>query len=105
VYAPTLDAEDHVKGAFYQQLDTVISQIPAGDRLLLLGDFNARVGREHELWCNIIGKQGMGNCNDNGLLLLGLCAEQELFITTRNSDSRTDLRLPGNILDQNTGIS
>nr|XP_027219088.1 craniofacial development protein 2-like [Penaeus vannamei] len=88
VYAPTLDAEDHVKGAFYQQLDTVISQIPAGDRLLLLGDFNARVGREDELWCNIIGKQGMGNCNDNGLLLLGLCAEQELFITN------TQFRLP-----------
>ncbi|XP_076042115.1 uncharacterized protein LOC143026011 [Oratosquilla oratoria] len=57
VYAPTLDAEDHVKGAFYQQLDTVISQIPAGDRLLLLGDFNARVGREHELWHNIIGRR------------------------------------------------
>jgi len=88
VYAPTLDAEDHVKGAFYQQLDTVISQIPAGDRLLLLGDFNARAGREHELWRNIIGKQGMGNCNDNGLLLLGLCAEQELFITN------TQFRLP-----------
>ncbi|XP_076036546.1 uncharacterized protein LOC143022287 [Oratosquilla oratoria] len=54
VYAPTLDAEEHVKGAFYQQLDTVISQIPARDRLLLLGDFNARVGRDHELWHNII---------------------------------------------------
>ncbi|XP_076059549.1 uncharacterized protein LOC143036186 [Oratosquilla oratoria] len=88
VYAPTLDAEKHVKGSFYQQLDTVISQIPARDRLLLLEDFNARVGREHELWHNIIGRQGVGNCNDNGLLLLGLCAEQELFITN------TQFRLP-----------
>lgn len=88
VYAPTLDAEDHIKGAFYQQLDTTITQIPAGDRLLLLGDFNARVGRDHELWQNIIGRQGVGNCNDNGLLLLGLCAEQELFITN------TQFRLP-----------
>ncbi|XP_076029805.1 uncharacterized protein LOC143018332 [Oratosquilla oratoria] len=88
VCAPTLDAEDHVKGAFYQQLDAVISQIPAGDRLLLLGDFNARVGQEHELWHHIIGRQGVGNCNDNGLLLLGPCAEQELFI------AHTQFRLP-----------
>ena len=32
-------------------------------------------------WENIIGKEGVGNCNQNGLLLLGLCAEHALTIT------------------------
>ncbi|CAH1250247.1 Hypp8829 [Branchiostoma lanceolatum] len=49
--------------------------------LIVLGDFNARVGRDHRLWEGILGNQGLGSCNSNGLLLLGLCAENEFVIT------------------------
>ena len=80
-YAPTLDADEDVKNQFYQQLNDTILQVPPRDKLLVLGDFNARVGRDHPLWENIIGKEGVGNCNSNGLLLLGLCAENNLVIT------------------------
>ena len=55
---------------------------------MLLGDFNARVGRDCHLWENIIGKEGVGSCNTNGLLLLGLCAVHNLSITN------TMFRLP-----------
>jgi len=57
---------------------------------MLLGDFNARVGRDYHLWQNIIGEQGAGNLNANRLLL-GLCAEHELFI--RNTQFRLPNRL------------
>lgn len=39
-YAPTLDAQE----AFYADLDKILSKVPRADKLILLGDFNARVG-------------------------------------------------------------
>lgn len=87
-YAPTLDADEDVKNSFYHQLNAILTKISSKDKILLLGDFNARIGRDNRLWENVMGKQGVGNCNGNGLLLLGLCAEHELFITN------TQFRLP-----------
>ena len=43
-YAPTLAAETEDKDRFYEQLDAEISRVPFADKLILLGDFNARVG-------------------------------------------------------------
>ena len=65
---------------FYEQLRAVLRNISPGDKILLLGDFNARVGRDCETW-SVIGNHGLGNANDNGLLLLQLCAEFGLIVT------------------------
>ena len=43
-YAPTLLASDEDKDDFYQQLSDLLSSIPAGHDIALLGDFNARIG-------------------------------------------------------------
>lgn len=80
-YAPTLNAEDEVKEAFYSQLNHVLSTIPRDDKIILLGDLNASVGKERDLWVGTIGKAGVGNVNANGTLLLTTCAEQNLVIT------------------------
>uniref|UniRef100_H3AI42 Endonuclease/exonuclease/phosphatase domain-containing protein n=1 Tax=Latimeria chalumnae TaxID=7897 RepID=H3AI42_LATCH len=81
VYAPTLDADDEIKEEFYSNLDQVLSGIPEGDRLILLGDFNSRIGRDSNLWNGAIGKEGMGKVNPSGILLLTKCAEHNLTIT------------------------
>ena len=81
VYAPTLTSEDETKASFYEQLNHTIQAVHEHDKLVVLGDFNARVGRDHRLWEGIIGNQGIGKCNDNGRLLLGLCAEHQLIVT------------------------
>lgn len=80
-YAPTLDSQDEDKEVFYATLDQVLSNIPKEDKILLLGDFNARVGKDHMLWKGTLGKEGIGNYNSNGTLLLSKCAEHELVIT------------------------
>ena len=79
-YAPTLDADDEVKEAFYAALHKILNETPAADRLVLLGDFNARVGCNSQLW-SAIGTNGMGKANANGLLLLTMCVEHDLVIT------------------------
>ena len=87
-YVPTMTNPDEVKDKFYDDLDFVISAAPRTDKLILLGDFNARVGTDHQTWKGVIGSEGEGKCNNNGLLLLRKCAEHELLTTN------TVFRLP-----------
>ena len=44
VYTPTLQAETGVKEAFYRDLHNLLQQVDSKDKLLILGDFNTRVG-------------------------------------------------------------
>lgn len=80
-YAPILDTQEDIKEAFYTSLDNILSAIPKEDKIILLGDFNARVGRDYKSWNGIIGQEGVGNINPNGVLLLTKCAEHNLTIT------------------------
>lgn len=80
-YAPTMDYTDVAKESFYAALRAEITKCSKNDRLIVLGDFNARVGKDNSLWPNTIGKHGVGRCNSNGMLLLSFCAENNLVIT------------------------
>lgn len=50
VYAPTLGTSDDIKDHFYDELDTQIARIPQTGPVLILGDFNARVGSDTQSW-------------------------------------------------------
>ena len=80
VYAPTLKAETGLKKASYQDLHNLLQQVNSRDKPLILGDFNARVERDFELWKGVLGRHGIGNC-DNGRLALEFCSEHQLDIT------------------------
>ena len=86
--APTMTNPDEVKDRFYEELDSLLSSVRRTDKLLLLGDFKARVGCDSSAWEGIIGKNGVGKYNSNGLLLLKTCAAHDLLITN------TVFRLP-----------
>ena len=48
-----------------------------------MGDFNARVGENHDLWLRVAGHFGVGKLNENGQRLLELCCQHDLCITNR----------------------
>ena len=79
-YAPTEDSEEGVKDSFYHSLEELIAKLPKGDHPVLMGDLNARVGRDTESWRGVIGRQGEETLNRNGHRLLGLCATNNLVI-------------------------
>ena len=80
-YAPTLGAEAERKDEFYEELRKLLRDVPKGETVYLLGDFNARVGANHENWPICLGHYGVGKVNDNGHRLLELCTELKLVIT------------------------
>ena len=80
-YAPTLTSDENIKDAFYDLLERTLQNIPHTDKILLLGDFNARVGSNNLVWSGVVSRHGVGHENANGLRLLNLCAEHNLVIT------------------------
>ena len=58
VYAPSLDTSDDVIDRFYDILYFTFRWILQNDKVILLGDFNARVGRNLDIWHGIICHHG-----------------------------------------------
>ena len=87
-YAPTMTNPEETKERFYADLEVLIASVPKEDKLIILGDFNARVGTDCQAWEGVIGKNGIGKSNSNGHLLLRTCSAHDLLITN------TVFRLP-----------
>jgi len=80
-YAPTLDADDETKTKFYDEISQTLEQFAPEDQVFVLGDFNARIGADHQSWPDCIGHFGVGKMNENGLRLLELCSQHHLCVT------------------------
>lgn len=48
--------------------------------IILMEDFNARIGTDNEDLEHVMGKHGMGQRNENGELLIEICANHGLKI-------------------------
>ena len=73
--------QDEIKDTFYDDLDSAISATSWKDKLNPLGDIDAGIGIDNQTLEGVIGTEGVGMCNGNGLLPLRKCAEHELLIT------------------------
>ena len=80
-YAPTLYSSPEDKHKFYEALHAVVREIPTTELILVLGDFNARVGADHESWPDVLGHHGIGKMNENGQRLLEFCCYHKLCVT------------------------
>ena len=89
-YAPTEDKPVEDKDAFYGRLGEVVRSAKRHDILLLMGDFNAKVGQEDGTWREVMGVFGVGTRNDNGQRLLEFCAEHGLCVTNTTFNHRLE---------------
>ena len=67
-YAPTNDSDEETKETFYDALQTVVDELPKTDIKLLLGDMNAKIGKDNTGKELIMGTQALGDMNENGEL-------------------------------------
>ena len=80
VYASTLSATPDTKDMFYENLTSIIRNIPSREQVVLLCDFNARVGADYDSGFSCLGQFGVGKMNENGQRLLELCSFHDLCI-------------------------
>lgn len=80
-YAPTNDKCIEEKENFYQQLQEALNTLPRRDLLVILGDFNAKIGSNFNIWGRTLGRHGLGEENESGTLLLQFCKNNNLTIS------------------------
>ena len=86
IYAPTNPPNSTSEsagpsGAFYDQLQSTLSSVPSSDLLVIMGDFNARVGSDCSSWNSVMGPHGIGDCNENGQQLLDFQASNHMLVS------------------------
>ena len=77
-YASTMKAEEAEVEWFYEDLQDLLELTPKKDILFIIGDWNAKVGRQETP--GVIGKFGLGVRNETGQRLIGFCQENTLVI-------------------------
>ena len=77
-YALTSNAEEAEVERFYEDLQDLLELTPKKDVLLIIGDWNAKVGSQETP--GAIGKFGLGVQNEAGQRLIELCQENTLVI-------------------------
>ena len=78
VYAPTSNTEEAEVEWFYEDLQDLLELTPKKDVLLIIGDWNAKVGSQEIP--RITGKFGLGVQNEAGQRLTEFCHENALVI-------------------------
>jgi exonuclease III len=79
VHAPTEDKCDDTKDSFYGELERVLDQFPKYHMKILLGDFNANLGRE-DIFKPTNGNESLHETNnDNGVRVINFAAKKNLF--------------------------
>ena len=81
VYAPTSDADENEHSRFYDQLQTTLNSVATNKScVMLLGDFNAKVGEVKCAADGVMGNFGFGRRNYRGEQLINFCGINNLVI-------------------------
>jgi exonuclease III len=79
VHAPTEDKDYDIKDSFYKELEQVFDQFPRYHMKILLGDLNAKVGRE-DIFKLIICDESLHEIsNDNGIRVVNFANSKNLI--------------------------
>ena len=78
VSAPTSNAEEAEVERFYEDLQDLLELTPKKDVLFILGDWNAKIGRQRVP--GVTGKFGLGMQNEAGQRLIEFCQENAWVI-------------------------
>uniref|UniRef100_A0A8D8Q762 Craniofacial development protein 2 n=1 Tax=Cacopsylla melanoneura TaxID=428564 RepID=A0A8D8Q762_9HEMI len=77
-YAPTTDHSDEEVQLMYDQIQNILKKLPKHELNIVMGDFNAKVGKGRD--GTHIGSHGLGERNDRGDILSTFAAENNLII-------------------------
>ncbi|KAK4875436.1 hypothetical protein RN001_011858 [Aquatica leii] len=102
-YAPTEGAAIEEKEVFYNKLQESCEKIPKHDTLIVLGDYNAKIGRE-DFIKDVAGKETIHEITtDNGMRLCHLATEMDMYIISTKFKHKKEHKITWNIPGKNKG--
>jgi len=83
VHAPSEEKSEESKDSFYEELEQIFDHFPKYDVKILLGDFNAKVGREN-IFKPTIGQESLHQDSiDNGVRLVNFATSKNLLVKSK----------------------
>jgi exonuclease III len=80
VHAPPEDKDDDIKHSFHKELEEVFDQFPKYHMKMLVGNFNAKLGRE-DIFKPIIGNESLHEAsNGKGVRLVNFATSKNLIV-------------------------
>ena len=80
VYAPTsLSSEEDIE-AFYSDIEDVLTKTDQKDVIILIEDWNAKIGNDNTEWKSAMGRYGYGDRNERGERLLEFATVHNLYV-------------------------
>nr|VZH99977.1 unnamed protein product [Spirometra erinaceieuropaei] len=70
VYVSPMTSPDAERDKFYENLHALLATVSKADKLIVLGEFNARVGTGNAAGREVLGPHGLNGSNNSGMLLL-----------------------------------
>jgi len=95
VHAPSEEKSDESKDSFYEELEQVFDHFLKYHMKLLLGDFNAKVGRENIFKPTIQQESLRQDSNDNGVRLVNFATSKIWWLRAQCSLTGTFVNTPG----------
>ncbi|KAK2701614.1 hypothetical protein QYM36_019745 [Artemia franciscana] len=68
-YTPTNKVAEIENDDSYEKLKSVVATIPRHNITSVVGDLNVKVGSCHKYYPKVMGQHGMGDMNENALLM------------------------------------
>ena len=84
IYAPTEDKEEDIKEHFYEELQRAQDRVPKHDVTTILGDMNAKLGKE-KAFSQAVGRHTLHNIsNENGESVANYAISNDMFLISTN---------------------
>ena len=97
-HAPTEEKDDNIKDDFYDLLERTYDRCPSYDTKIVLGDFNAQLGREG-VFAKVIEKHSLdANTSGNGLRLVDFASGRNFSVANTRFHTSTFIKVPGDHL-------
>ena len=78
VYGPGMERAENERDAFWDSLNECLSGARENERVIVLGDMNAKVGDQER--AGVVGRHGVAGVNENGERLIEVCSERRMSV-------------------------
>ena len=102
VYAPTAESDEDAHYNFYGRLQDAVDLTPNGDVIVIMGNFNAKVGNSKD--SSAMGEHGLGVKNEAGNKLLKFNERNGQIVVTHSFPSLKGGYTLGQVQTGNTAI-